>query len=267
MSDRLIFIGASGAGKSTAALGFMQKPSGTTIIQHKGSQGFKYLVGIPALKELTIVNASDFAEFAKAAEVAIAAKKDLIIVDDYDYLFRDAQRGARMGKTGNAQRLASQPVYQEAEQVVKRLTECGATVIFTCKAVAKAISANETEVGAFLPGLHAHMETGIADAVLHFVRRGPNFVCRSKGWVEGNTVYYAKATIGLGDFLPQEIELTKIAGKPYSTSVRDAMAAAKKQLAAAFGSPEPTPTPEQKKEEPAAPGTGPLFSGGTGGKP
>ncbi len=74
MNDRFIFIGESGSGKSTAALGFMTSPKDTTIIQHKGSAGFRYLAGIPALKDLTIRDASNFGDFARLVAEAIKAK-------------------------------------------------------------------------------------------------------------------------------------------------------------------------------------------------
>jgi hypothetical protein len=265
MSDRLIFIGPSGSGKSTSALGFMAKPSGTAIIQHKGSQGFRYLRGIKALAAMTITDVSNFTEYGAAVTAAITGRRDLIIIDDFDYLFRDEQRNVRQGLTGNKQRLASQGIYQQEETITKALLECGATVIFTLKAVGKPAPDNMTEHGPFLPGLHAHMETGLVDGVFHFIKRGAGFVAKTKAWADQNNIWYAKATIGLGDFLPEEIVCVKVAGKPYSTSVRDAMTTAKAKLDAAFGAPETAPEqkPPEKKDEPPAPGTGPLFNGGT----
>lgn len=242
MNDRLIFIGASGTGKSTAALGFMTKPSETAIIQHKGSAGFRYIATIPALKEMWVRDAANFTDFASHANECIRAKKTLIIIDDYDYLFRDEQRGARLGKSGNEKRLASQDIYAEAEEVVKRLMECGATIIFTCKAVAQAAgkdgSAYVTEFSPFLPGLHAHMETGMVDGVFHFIKTGPKYTARTKAWevTAGNSItrYYAKATIGIGDYLPETITITKDA-KPYTLAIRQAMKDAKAKMAQAFG--------------------------------
>jgi len=243
MNDRLIFIGESGSGKSTAALGFMTSPKDTYIIQHKGSAGFRYLAGIPALKDLTIRDAANFGDFARLVAEAIKAKKTLVIVDDYDYLFRDEQRGVRLGKNGNEKRLASQEIYEQAETTVKTLMECGATIIFTCKAVAASAGRDGgkfiTEVKPFLPGLHAHMETGLVDGVFHFVRTGQKFTARTRGWeVEAAsqvTRYYAKATLGLGDYLPEFIAIEKVTGKPYSQSINKAMETARQKMAAAWG--------------------------------
>jgi hypothetical protein len=241
MNDRLIFIGAAGTGKSTAALGFMTKPAETAIIQHKGSAGFRYIAIIPALKDMRVLDAANFADFASQANECIRAKKTLIIIDDYDYLFRDEQRGARLGKQGNEKRLASQDIYTQAEEVVKQLMECGATIIFTCKAVAQSAgkegNAYVTEVSPFLPGLHAHMETGMVDGVFHFIKTGPRFTAHTRAWETstGNSItrYYAKATIGIGDYLPEVITITKDA-KPYTLAIRQAMKDAKIKMSQAF---------------------------------
>lgn len=243
MNDRFIFIGESGTGKSTAALGFMTSPKDAAIIQHKGSAGFRYLAGIPALKDLTIRDAANFADFARFTAEAIKAKKTLVIVDDYDYLFRDEQRGVRLGKNGNEKRLASQEIYEQAETTVKALMECGATVIFTCKAVSTSAGRDGgkfiTEVKPFLPGLHAHMETGLVDGVFHFTRAGQKFTARTRGWevdaASQVTRYYAKATLGLGDYLPETIAVEKTPGKPYSQSILKAMESARQKMAAAWG--------------------------------